>query len=162
MLKSRLVRMRSPVQIWLAAPESRVSKEIRDFLCMLECVQPGSSVWSSPASSFFYNGAFGEFVCVYVIPSIAASFGVCLGTVNGSCRVVRWGIDRGKFQGTVSDVDDVVPCTAGSKNAISFAEFDLCVQAVFIVAHANQSNTGFHANELIRVFVNFQTNISAR
>ena len=31
-LKSRLVRMRSPVQIWLAAPKSRVSKEIRDFL----------------------------------------------------------------------------------------------------------------------------------
>ena len=109
---------------------------------------------------FGYNDAFGEFVCVFVIHSITASFGICLGAMSGSGGMVRWCVDRGKLQGTMSDVDDVVPCTAGDKNTVPLAELDLCVQTVLIVAHANQSDSGFHANELIRVRMNFQTDIA--
>ena len=60
--------------------------------------------------------------------------------------MVRWCVDRGELQGTMSDVDYVVPRTAGDKNTVALAELDLCVQAVLIVAHANKCNTGFHAN----------------
>ena len=76
---------------------------------------------------FGYNDAFGEFVCVFVIHSITAFFGICLGAVNGSGRMVRWGIDRGKLQGTMSDVDDVMPCTEWDENTVPLAEFYLRV-----------------------------------
>ena len=61
----------------------------------------------------------------------------------------------------MADVDDVVPCTAWNKQTISLTEFYLCVQTILIVAHANQSGSRFYANELIRVRVNLQTDISA-
>lgn len=114
-----------------------------------------------PGFFFGYSGAFGELDCVLVICSIAASFGICLGAVNGSGRMVRWGVDRGELQGTMSDVDDVVPGTAWNKQAVPLAELDLRVQTVLIAAHSNQSNTGLHTNKLIRVFMNLQTDISA-
>ena len=61
----------------------------------------------------------------------------------------------------MADVDDVVPCTAWNKQSISLTELYLCVQTILIAAHANQRNTCFHANELVCVRVNLQTDISA-
>ena len=113
-----------------------------------------------PGFFFGYSGAFGESGYVFVIGLVAASFGICLGALNGSGGMVRWCIDRGKLQGTMSDVDDVVPYTARDENTVSLAEFDLCIQTVLIVAHANQSNSRFHANELVCVFMNLQTDIA--
>lgn len=75
-----------------------------------------------PGCFFVYSGAFGESGYVLVIYSVAASFGICLGAMNGSGGMVRRGIDRGKLQGTMSDVDDVVPCAAWDKNTVAFTE----------------------------------------
>ena len=61
----------------------------------------------------------------------------------------------------MADVDDVMPSAAWNKQSISLTEFYLCVQAILIVAHANQSNSRFCANELIRVWMDLQTDISA-
>ena len=61
----------------------------------------------------------------------------------------------------MADVDDVVPRTVWDKQSIPLAELYLCVQTVFIAAHANQSSSRFYANELICVRVNLQTDISA-
>ena len=61
----------------------------------------------------------------------------------------------------MADVDDVMPCAAGDKKTVTLAKLNLRVQTILIVAHANQSNTCFHANELVCVRVNLQTDISA-
>ena len=53
-----------------------------------------------PGFFFGYSGAFGEggyALIEALICSVAASFGICLGTVNGSCGMVRRCVDGGKF-----------------------------------------------------------------
>ena len=103
------------------------------------------------------------FFLLPVIPSIsvllACSIRLCM--MDSALGVLRRRIDRGKHQGAVPGIKDIVPRAAWHENAISCAEAVTDVQVFPARSHADHSLSAFYADELIRVGMHFHADVAA-
>ena len=78
--------------------------------------------------------------------------------LNGAMWVMWRRIYRVNFERTVSDINDVVPCSSRNKNCVSGADWPLIIEPVFSRSHHNHAVAAFNPQELIGIRMYFQTN----
>ena len=84
------------------------------------------------------------------------------GGVDGSRRMLGRGVEGGELQGTVSQVDHVMPDTAGNEYRVTDSEGVADVRIVLSCSHSHQSPAFFHPEQLVRIRMEFQTDLTPR
>lgn len=70
-------------------------------------------------------------------------------------------IDRRDFQRCPSDIDDIVPGSRRYKNGVSLAHIFVKILPVFTFSHLYCCASLLNPNQLIGIFVNFRTDLTA-
>ena len=82
------------------------------------------------------------------------------GGVDGSRRMLGRGVEGGELQGTVSQVDHVMPDTAGNEYCVTDSEGVTDVRIALSRSHSYQSPAFFHPEQLVSIRMEFQTDLT--
>lgn len=106
----------------------------------------------------FYSGIyFMSQEKILAIHSHSPGFGgLCL-----SPGMMWWGIDGWELQWIIANVDDVVPCAGWYTDAFSCTKILTETQFVWAAAHPDWTLSLFDPDDLIGIFMDFQTYIGA-
>ena len=75
--------------------------------------------------------------------------------------MLRRRIEGIKLQGTVADVDDIVPCSRRNKNGVIAVNARLLLQTVWARAHIDLRLAAFNSDELVNPVVHLDAYITA-
>lgn len=87
--------------------------------------------------------------------------GIGLCVMYGSPGMLGRCIDGRELQGAIPGIENIVPCAPRHKDGIPCVKTALKICIFLARSHADKRLSPFHADELIRVGVHFQTNLAA-
>ena len=90
-----------------------------------------------------------------------SSIGISLGEMHCSVRMMWRRINAVQLQRAIAGVYQIMPCSGWNYDSIVFIKASSELEAVFAVAHENNSLARFAAKELVCVRVNFKTDFTA-